>query len=248
MATKQRHIADEVFRDLLKKILDGVYPSGTRLPPERELASHYSTNRNTLREALRRLEQSNLLSVRQGQGITVVDYRQYGTIDLLGYFLVDSSSSQEKFKVLEDLLLLRRQVLENAVSLAAERAEPADISRIRNLAVTLTATYEAKNHQGLIRGDIDFVDAIVDASHSLAVRWVANTLMTVYERFAESAHAMWIMEETYPVYLSAVCDHIESGQADRAAASVQSYFNRVDARLVEIIDKLSKLPPHEGKQ
>jgi GntR family transcriptional repressor for pyruvate dehydrogenase complex len=247
LATKQRHIADEVFRDLLKKILDGVYPSGTRLPPERELASNYGTNRNTLREALRRLEQANLLKVRQGQGITVVDYKRHGTIDLLGYFLLDSSETQEKFNVLEDLLLLRRQVLENAVSLAAERAEPTDITRIRTIAETLKKTYVAKDHQGLVRGDIDFVDAIVDASHSLAVRWVANTLMTVYERFAESSNVMWIMEETYPAYLSAVCDHIESGHAEQATVSVRTYFNRVDARLVEIIDKLSKLSPHGGK-
>lgn len=238
MASKEGQIGETVFRDLLRKILDGYYEAGSRLPPERELASLYSTNRNTLREAIRRLEQANLVTARQGQGITVMDYRKHGSVDLLGHFLLDSSQHEEKLEVLADLLLLRRWVLESAVNLAADRAKNDDTAALREIADDLKTSYAAEDHKALMRGDIAFVNAIVDAAHSLAVRWVANTLIGVYARFAESANAFWIMEPSFPEYLETVCTSISQGDGPKAAQGARDYFDRVDARLMEIIEKL----------
>jgi len=52
---------DAVFETLLKDIVGGSYPSGTRLPAERELARQLGASRPTLREALRRLGEWNLV-------------------------------------------------------------------------------------------------------------------------------------------------------------------------------------------
>ena len=46
-----------------RRILAGELAPGERLPGERELAAEHSTNRNTLREAVRRLEQARLVTV-----------------------------------------------------------------------------------------------------------------------------------------------------------------------------------------
>ena len=54
-----------IFEDLRKQILSGELKPGERLTPERELALKYHTNRNTLREAIRKLEQIRLVTVRQ---------------------------------------------------------------------------------------------------------------------------------------------------------------------------------------
>src|SRR5690606_32768363 len=58
------NIADTIFRELRRQILVGELSAGQRLPGERDLATQYGTNRNTLREAVRKLEQARLVTVR----------------------------------------------------------------------------------------------------------------------------------------------------------------------------------------
>jgi DNA-binding FadR family transcriptional regulator len=52
-------------------ILEGTYVPGQRLPAERHLAEHFGTSRNTVREALRQLEEMALVSRRIGSGTFV---------------------------------------------------------------------------------------------------------------------------------------------------------------------------------
>lgn len=79
--------SDEVERALIEKIIDGVYPVGTTLPLERELAVAFEVGRPTLREALQRLERDGWISTQKGVGNTVLDYRRTGTLNTLGAIL-----------------------------------------------------------------------------------------------------------------------------------------------------------------
>lgn len=58
---------------LCARLASGVYPQGSRLPSERQLAASMQVARNTLREALDILEQKGLILRRAGAGSFVVD-------------------------------------------------------------------------------------------------------------------------------------------------------------------------------
>ncbi|MCV7179298.1 GntR family transcriptional regulator [Mycolicibacterium sphagni] len=62
----------QVARTLRKEIVDGVYPVGSQLPTEHELCERFSVSRYTVREALRRLREDNLVSSRPRAGTMVV--------------------------------------------------------------------------------------------------------------------------------------------------------------------------------
>jgi GntR family transcriptional regulator len=62
----------QVARALRKEIVDGVYPVGSQLPTEHELCERFSVSRYTVREALRRLREDNLVSSRPRAGTMVV--------------------------------------------------------------------------------------------------------------------------------------------------------------------------------
>src|SRR5437763_7451641 len=96
--------AKSIHQAMLGQIIRGDFVPGERLPGERELAQQYGANRTTLRAAIAKLEQSKLVTVRQGQGATVADFRSAAGIDLLPAFLEEGSDPAEKIHVLEDLL------------------------------------------------------------------------------------------------------------------------------------------------
>src|SRR5713226_4283790 len=65
----------QVVRALKDEIVKGVHPVGSQLPTEEELCQRFSVSRYTVREALRRLREDNLVSSRQGAGTVVVPPR-----------------------------------------------------------------------------------------------------------------------------------------------------------------------------
>ena len=62
----------QVARTLRKEIVDGVFPVGSQLPTEHELCERFAVSRYTIREALRRLRDDNLVSSRPRAGTLVV--------------------------------------------------------------------------------------------------------------------------------------------------------------------------------
>jgi len=69
-ATEHRYL--QVARTLRKEIVDGVYPVGSQLPTEYELCERFAVSRYTVREALRRLRDDNLVESRPRAGTLVV--------------------------------------------------------------------------------------------------------------------------------------------------------------------------------
>jgi DNA-binding GntR family transcriptional regulator len=78
-----------IVRLLEEKIVSGEYPSGHRLPPERELCEIYGVSRVTTRQALAELAQRGLVVRHQGQGTFVM--RPKVESSLLGFFSISEA-------------------------------------------------------------------------------------------------------------------------------------------------------------
>ena len=69
MAEIQRKSLSEIVAgQIAAEILDGTYKSGYQLPAERDLIKQFGVSRSTLREALKTLEEINLIESRHGVG------------------------------------------------------------------------------------------------------------------------------------------------------------------------------------
>lgn len=229
------NIAATVFRDLLRQILSGELTQGERLPGERELAARYGTNRNTLREAVRRLEQSRLVSVRHGQGVTVCDFRKTGTMDLLPPFLETTSDMAEVAHLIEDLLPARLMVIEFAARLAARRADRADVERLRDITDLLIAAFERGDPVVIAHGFQRWLEALIDAGHSVAVRWIANPFLEAYRELMDRFPALWVLEPSFPQHLRAFIEALEREDEDTSIQILRTYYERVDSRLLQAL-------------
>ena len=229
------NLADTIFDDLRSKILRGELQPGEKLTGERELAAEYGTNRNTLREAVRKLEQTRMVTVRHGRGVIVRDYRKTGTLELLSPYLNSSPHAAEAAKLVTDVLEPRILLLEHATRVAARFANPDDIVRLRELSVLLISAFENNEATVVAQGSQRWLDALVDATHSVAIRWIANPFLEALRQTLERVPMLWILEPSYAEHLREVIDAIEQGDEERAAESTRRYYRRVDIHLVKLL-------------
>ncbi|MEW5738057.1 MAG: GntR family transcriptional regulator [Myxococcota bacterium] len=222
---------DAVYEALLEAIVAGEYGPGERLPGERELSAKWKASRNTLREAIRRLEHSHLVSTRHGQGVTVLDFRRTGTLELLGPFLQYARDDREKALVLLDLLEPRLHIIEQLLALAAKRATPADFEALE-AAVARGEAAEATGDPAAVAAAQDpWLQALVDAAHSLPLRWAANPLLHAVDDLLRRLPYLMPMTPSFSEYTRGVLDGLKRGDVDAAVRALRHFHVTADEAL-----------------
>ena len=89
----------QVARALRKDIVDGVYPVGSQLPTEHELCERFSVSRYTVREALRRLREDNLVSSRPRAGTLVVPRSTSDSYDVMSINDLVAFATEARFAI-----------------------------------------------------------------------------------------------------------------------------------------------------
>lgn len=112
----------EIGLVLRKQLIDGQYKVGDRLPPERDIAEQLDVSRTVVREAIIMLELENLVEVKKGSGVYVLN--------------IPTNSGSRENVITDDAgpfeMLQARQLLEsNIAEFAATQVTPGDILRMR---------------------------------------------------------------------------------------------------------------------
>ena len=143
------------FQQLLS---DGVLSPGTRLPPERELASYFGVARSSLRPALKVLEIMGVITQKVGDGSYLNrDASSVLAVPMEFLFLLDDISLQELTEI--------RLLIEPALAAkAAERATSDDIALLRKSIADLE--HSQGNRVRLVGSDLMFHRGIFDASEN----------------------------------------------------------------------------------
>ena len=148
--------ADLIIQQLRHRIVSGQYPTATRLPSERELATEFGVSPPTIREAIRALTAARLLAVKRGSGTYVTS----PSAALIATPLANVVQLQN-VGVLDVMSLLRALDI-RAAELATERATTPDIDRCRRAAVAVASSLTSSDLRFSAR---EFFASIADASH-----------------------------------------------------------------------------------
>jgi DNA-binding FadR family transcriptional regulator len=128
-AAKQNRIFQDVVEQIQETILSGKLKPGEMLPAERELKEMLQVSRGTLREALRVLEQKGLIEIKLGVGGgAVVQDMSYDQMNESLALLIRYQKVS-----LQHLSEFRVGVEGRVTALAAARATPADVIRLKSL-------------------------------------------------------------------------------------------------------------------
>lgn len=229
---------EELFEALRRRILTEEWPAGSRLPSERELAELYQTNRNTLREALRRLEQARLVTVRHGQGVTVADFRRTGSLELLGPFLVHGRDPREKAQLILDFLGPRLRVIEIGIEQLVLRALPTDLPPLEDvlrMAREAQITLDPHRHLAVERA---WFAAMAEASHNLAISWIANPMIAGMTDVMHRWPELIVFEPSFAQYASELLSAVSARDVDRALTLTRQYYGAIDASVRAMLEPL----------
>ena len=107
---------------LRQELINGLYKVGDRLPPERDIAERLDVSRTVVREAIIMLELENLVEVKKGSGVYVIN--------------IPSQPNSRENVISDDAgpfeMLQARQLLEsNIAEFAAMQVTPGDIVKMR---------------------------------------------------------------------------------------------------------------------
>lgn len=176
-------------------ILDGGLAAGSRLPPERDLATTLGVSRLTLRAALATLTAQGLVAVRHGSGYVVQDVRRTGGPDLLAGLTSLAQTRGELPAIATELLRVRRQLARGVLEHLVEH--PPRPPSVRGFVAAVDAM-DAVVHDrpadlpAIAAADLAVVRALLEATRGPVLRLCLNPVIGVVDACPPLRAAMYL--------------------------------------------------------
>jgi GntR family transcriptional repressor for pyruvate dehydrogenase complex len=223
--TKVYHEIVDQIRDLISA---GRIKPGDRLPPERELAELFKASRNSVRDAIRVLEQMGLIESRQGDGTYVRSVSAEELAEPLAAMLLQSRTQmRELWEV--------RRVLEPAIAeFAAARITDEELDELE----TILATQQRKVEGGFsaLEEDIAFHNAISEAARNTVILRTLDTLVDLLRQSRERS----LQQHDRPAYSLAgharILAALRRHDPEAARAEMLRHLREVEERVFSAED------------
>lgn len=234
---QRKSLSEAVYDQLSGEIIEGRLGPGDALPAERELCRVLGVNRGAVREAIKRLVQAGLVSVRQGDGARVLDYRQHAGLDLLSHLLlrIDGTINLE---VARSVIEMRAALGPDVARLCAARVDDEVRDRLADVLARMDA--DVDDPSALSLHSIEFWQVLVDGSANVAYQLAYNTLRGTYEQIRDVLVDTLAAEVANVDGHRAVCRAVERGKPEQAMRAAQSLLRPGTEGVLELIELLAR--------
>lgn len=222
-----RRLYTEVVQRIVERIVDGKYPPGCALPSESEMSEQFGVSRTVVREALRVLGHKGLIDVKHGSGTRVSARERWDALDTA---LISAQLGNGAIvSVMHDLLEARTIVECGAAGLAARRAQPPDLARMRAALATMAdALHDSPRYAA---ADALFHRAVMEAAGNKVLLRMAEPMRELLE------FAVGMTDSVQGALTRALADHqaiyraIERGDAAGARAAMLRHLMKTERDL-----------------
>ncbi|HZU48669.1 MAG TPA: FadR/GntR family transcriptional regulator [Mycobacterium sp.] len=222
---ERQRLDEQIAASIADAILDGMFPPGSTLPPERELAEQFGVNRTSLRQGLARLQHMGLIEARQGSGNVVRD-----PTGLTHPAVVEALVRKLGPDFLVELLELRAAFGAFIGRLTAERASPDDVSALHFALATVQNAATAEARQA---ADLAFFSVLVHATRNRALGLLYRWVEQAFGGREHELTAAYGDADTVVAELRAITDAVTARKTSAAAAAVEAYLGSSALRMVE---------------
>jgi GntR family transcriptional repressor for pyruvate dehydrogenase complex len=179
---KGARVSDEIAAQIREHIAAGTLQVGSKLPSERALAEQFGASRNTLREALRSLEQAGVIRLHTGvQGGAII---QNGGSGAIGSNLMDM---YHLGGIQPHHLTQARIMYESAIiRVACDNATPQDIAALEENINTAEIARKSGNFEDRIALHLEFHRMLARIADNPITMAVMNGVLDIMAKFIAS--------------------------------------------------------------
>jgi GntR family transcriptional repressor for pyruvate dehydrogenase complex len=228
---------DAVFEKLLADIVSGVHAAGSRLPAERELSRQLGASRPTLREALRRLGEWNLVEPRRGSGVVVRPYRDWSVEVLAAYLKYGKPENGQPSigRIVLDMLGVRKAVVLEVIKLTANRIPKGGTAHAR---AAMARAWSLRDTPAYAREDFEIMRQIAEAARFTPGLWLLNRIAKLWLDASSELRFAVRPPDDYVHVHGKFFDLLEAGDSAGAYATMSEYLERHDAALAKMLSVL----------
>jgi DNA-binding FadR family transcriptional regulator len=191
---RSRNVFEETLERLAYALKSGIYPAGSKLPSERDLAARLEVSRSTIRDVIAALEHGGYLTIRRG--------RTGGAFVLERPF---EASKDEAKRIADEMgddlpaILDYRWAIEPAAAvLAARRCDEGGVRRLEEMVVECAASsdraYRAADVRlhgqiALLAGSPVIAAAVTEIQQQLSSLFAATPVIEEVLRHSDMQHA-----------------------------------------------------------
>lgn len=225
-------LVDVLEQRLRGEIVDGTYPPGSLLPPERELAERYGVTRTTVKHTLVRLAQVGLITTRHGVGSEVCDWRRTGGTELLPLLAGAVGGAGDPTGVLADVVEARSVIGAEMAALAASRVDRAAAGRLRTSLAAVAAAPDAVACQ---EADLELHRELARTSGNSVFVFMTNTLFAAYEPWRRRVLDAYVEPAAVAALLAPMVDAVCAGDAAAAREAATAHLAATGRLLAELM-------------
>lgn len=157
---EKTRVSESAVEQIVELIRSGNFAPGEQLPGERQLAKTLDISRNSVREALRKLETIGLLEIRQGLGTFVKDpSSEVLRTALVPHFFSDPKTIEKLFEV--------REIIEvEAAARAAQRINDNQLQKLHHWLATMETSFARDDFETTVVADVEFHRQILIATEN----------------------------------------------------------------------------------
>ncbi|MGB8387320.1 FadR/GntR family transcriptional regulator [Mycobacterium sp.] len=220
----RQRVDEQIAASIADAILGGVFPPGSTLPPERELADQLGVNRTSLRQGLARLQQMGLIEARHGSGNVVRDPQA-----LTHPAVVEALVRKLGPEFLVELLEIRAALGPLIGRLAAQHSGPEGAGALR---AALAAVAEADSAAARQAADLAYFRVLILGSRNRALGLLYRWVEQAFGGREHELTAAYDDADAVVADLRAITEAVLACDAVAAAAAVESYLHASAQRMV----------------
>lgn len=219
-----QRLYNKVANEILKMIDSGMYPTGTRLPGERELATKFNVSRVVIREAEISLEAVGRVEIKVGSGVYVTEPDK-------SRFATQNLPSVSAFELTQTRLLFESE----CAALAATMITDEQLERLEETIVKMGES-SGKSADGE-QADRDFHHIITQATRNAANEFFIEHLWrmrTEIEGVKKVYAAVCVEDSSHRVKEHVdILNALKSRDPEKARSTMREHFSRLLEALLD---------------